>query len=538
MFHNNVFKGLGATSSSTESLWDSDSQMPDHSRKQEQGFKGFTQRAKQSVWKWFKRGNKTPRDQITWEDLYKDKQQELDYLVEQNNSLRTALQNLQMLLKEAEKLRNDSISANLTDRALNFTYLTREAEGVQEDQPGFQAESQHQHDQTSILDLELQNEEMVQELEKLQDKLLVLSDRKAKYEPAGDHLKAAQDQNSVLKEKLLQLQSKIQQEEALLMMTPDISPEDLQEEYRDQIQALEQENAVLQKDLEDLKKKRSKEAAMRIDLICIEAQKSHLEDQCQHIREVIQIHSEQQDGELVYPEQIQELKCQINSLEKEKEDLLEEQRKVENAESDIKMLLKEFHQVVKNVDELKKKNCHLKWEFMELNVDFFERQRIPAKLEASTKEQESLRKENAVLAEQVSECRSKIHQQKSVQNQPQSPARNRPSLIPRPMSVRNPEHKQVSMDTGRTQQPQSPARNRPSLRPKPVSVRNPEPKQVSMDTGRTQQPQSPARNQPSLRPRPVSVKRSELPKKVSKVPKKTQPKKQQSLRELERGWRT
>ncbi|XP_078811575.1 uncharacterized protein LOC144995684 [Oryzias latipes] len=471
----------------------------------------------------------------------------------------------------------------------------------------FQAETQHQHDQTRIL--EKQNEEMVQEIEKLQDKLLVLSDRKAKYEPAGDHLKAVQDQNSVLKKKLLQLKIKIQKEEALLMdispqdllhpdqieeikcdinslrqeqevllkkqmeieksksetqallkefhqaiknveylkkknydlswdlmvlnvdifefqqlphklqtakkeeetarkekslltqqvsqcrsqiqqelalllTTLDISPDDLHKEYQGQIKALQKQNAVLQKNLEELK--HHQDSAMRMDLSNLEAQKSHLESQCEHIREVIQIQSQQQDGELVYPEQTEELKSEIKSLRQEKKDLLEEQREMENSKLETQALLKEFHQVNSNIEDLKKINYDLKWELKELHVDILEEQGMSAKLEASKKEQEFLQKENAVLTDQMAECRSKIHQQTSVVFEPQSPARNQPSRIPRPVSVRKSEPKQVSMDTGRPQQPQNPARNQSSLIPGSVFVEKSEPKPVSMNTGKIQ----------------------------------------------------
>ncbi|XP_036065883.1 coiled-coil domain-containing protein 157-like, partial [Oryzias melastigma] len=198
-----------------------------------------------------------------------------------------------------------------------------------------QDEALQQKHQINVLEKE--NEEMVQELKTLLDKFVCLSDNKDTYISAGDHLKAAQDQNSVLQEKLLQLQLKIQQEEAPLMTTPGVSTE----EYKDQIQALEQQKEDLQKEMEELKKKRSQEAEMRIELINLDAQKCNLEGQCQHIQEVIQIHSEQH--EVVYPEEIQEMKSLILFLKDEVEILLEEQKEVENSRPGSKGLEKEYH---------------------------------------------------------------------------------------------------------------------------------------------------------------------------------------------------
>ncbi|KAF6715156.1 hypothetical protein FQA47_010790 [Oryzias melastigma] len=165
----------------------------------------------------------------------------------------------------------------------------------------------------------------------LLDKFVCLSDNKPTYTSAGDHLKAAQDQNAVLQEKLLQLKLMIQQEEAPLMMTLGISTD----EYQDQIQALEQQKEVLQKELEELKRKRSEEAARRIDLKYLDAQKCELEGQCQHIQEVIQIHSPQY--EVVYPEEIQEMKSLILFLKDEVEILLEEQRRLKIQDQEVKV---------------------------------------------------------------------------------------------------------------------------------------------------------------------------------------------------------
>ncbi|KAF6733996.1 hypothetical protein FQA47_001912 [Oryzias melastigma] len=344
----------------------------------------------------------------------------------------------------------------------------------------------------------------------LLDKFVCLSDNKPTYTSAGDHLKAAQDQNAVLQEKLLQLKLMIQQEEAPLMMTLGISTD----EYQDQIQALEQQKEVLQKEIEELKRKRSEEAARGIDLKYLDAQKCELEGQCQHIQEVIQIHSEQY--EVVYPEEIQEMKSLILFLKDEVEILLEEQKEVENSRPESKELQKESHQLMKDVEDLKKNNSDQKGELEELNLDLLERQQIPAKLEAIKKEQESLRKENSVLMEQISECRSKI-QQTAVLNKPQRPAGNRCSFIP-VLAKRLGQKKQVSTDAGATEQPttvlkkpQSPAGNHCSRIP--VIAKKPEPtKQVSTDAETTKppktevnKPQSPAGNPSSPKRREVNM---------------------------------
>ncbi|KAF6720609.1 hypothetical protein FQA47_002269 [Oryzias melastigma] len=340
---------------------------------------------------------------------------------------------------------------SLFKRGNTYNLLNDSISGEQEENPQTRAS-------------EKKNEETVQEMKTLLDKFVCLSDNKPTYTSAGDHLKAAQDQNAVLQEKLLQLKLMIQQEEAPLMMTLGISTD----EYQDQIQALEQQKEVLQKELEELKRKRSEEAARRIDLKYLDAQKCELEGQCQHIQEVIQIHSPQY--EVVYPEEIQEMKSLILFLKDEVEILLEEQKEVENSRPGSKGLEKEYHQLMKDVEDLKKNNSDQKGELEELNLDLLERQQIPAKLEAIKKEQESLRKENSVLTEQISECRSKI-QQTTVLNKPQRPAGNRHSLIP-VLAKRLGQKKQVSTDAGATQQPkaevnkpQRPAGNPPSPKP-------------------------------------------------------------------------
>ncbi|RVE65195.1 hypothetical protein OJAV_G00134200 [Oryzias javanicus] len=74
-----------------------------------------------------------------------------------------------------------------------------------------------------VLDLKIENDETIQEIKKLQDKLLNLLEFKTQILTARDERKAAQDQNSQLKEQLSKLDLLIQQEETLLKTTMDVS---------------------------------------------------------------------------------------------------------------------------------------------------------------------------------------------------------------------------------------------------------------------------------------------------------------------------
>ncbi|RVE63767.1 hypothetical protein OJAV_G00139690 [Oryzias javanicus] len=346
--------------------------------------------------------------------------------------------------------------------------------------------TEYQQEIQRVESLRQTNYDLRWELMELQANIFDLQQIPIKLQAARKEREKERREKSALTQGVAESRSKLQLEFSLLMKAVGISPNDLQGDPRDQIQALQQQNAALQKEQEDLKNKRQEEdAAMRIDLSNLQAEKRDLEDQRESIWEVIQI-----DEELNYPEQIQETKSQILSLRQEMEVLLEEQQEMEKSKSETKALMKEFIKVKSNVEDLKKDNYDLKQELQELNVDLLEQQTIQTKLEAAKTKRDSLRKEKSVLTEQISKYRSKI-QQTTALNKSQSPTGNRRSFIPQPVSGEKPRPtREVSTDAAKTQHQtvllekrRSPADNSQSLRPIPSP-----PKKDSEDIGRSQKP--------------------------------------------------
>ncbi|KAF6723499.1 hypothetical protein FQA47_005192 [Oryzias melastigma] len=407
----------------------------------------------------------------------------------------------------------DEIKSEIISLRQEQEVLLEEQREIENSKSQTQALLEEYHQEIRIVEsLKTTNYDLKWELMELHANIFDLQQISIKLQAAREERQKERREESALTQGVSQARSILQRDFTRLMKAMGISLNNQQGDPIDQIQALQQQNADLQKELEDLKNKRHEEdAAMRIDLSKLQAEKSDLEDQCELIREVIL-----KDEELHYPEQIRDMKSQIVSLRQEMEVLQEEQREMEKSKSETKALLKEFSQVKSNVEDLKKENYDLKQELEELNLDLLKQQDIQTKMEAAKTKRESLRKEKSVLIEQISECRSKIHQTAAL-NKPKSPTGNSQSLIPRPVSAEKPgPTTQVSTDAGKTQhqtvllkRSRSPPDNSPSLRPSSSPS-----KQVSEDFGRSQKPTvvlhkpqpPPALKLPPLSPKRHSVK--------------------------------